>query len=67
MNVLHYVLSCMYMPYDIKLPCAMIVRIRLKGNPLQKPMFSNPLKIESMHIHLIIIKLEVAEMTKMTH
>ena len=67
MNVLHYVLSCMYTLYDVGLPCVMIMRTRLKGNPLRKPILSNPLKIESMHVHLFIIKPEVAGMTMMTH
>ena len=67
MNVLYYVLSCIYMPYNAVLLGCMIIKIRLKENPLQELMFFKPLKIESMCAHFFKIKPEVAGMTMMAH
>ena len=66
MNVLCYALASTNMPYDVVIPYVNIIRVRLKGTHFKNVYFSNSFKIEFMHVHLFITKLEVVEMTTMT-
>ena len=57
---------CMFLSYDFMLPYINVYKIKIKRNPLRELMFLKTLKIESMHVHLFIIKPKVARTMTMT-
>ena len=63
---LHYALVCVFLFYGLMLHSIMFMRLSLKET-LRELMFSKPLKLNLCMFTVIIIKLEVARMTMMTH
>ena len=60
-----YAFVCMFLSYDFLSTCVMFIRLRLKETALGIYVF-NTFKIESMHVHIFIIKIEVAGIMRMT-